>query len=127
MILLSSPTWNIHTFNRSASANLILDIKIQILFSFYSIVQRLAWELEEIKHNFLENYFETASRGRKLHFTDFISWESVQAEIWYNKRGLTEVVIAEIWESDAGCISRGVDKETFVRIFKTICGVTCLS
>ena len=88
------------------------------------ITYRLAWELEEIKVNFLDKYFETAARGRKLHFTDFISWERVQVELWYNKRGLTEAIVADIWEGVAGCVTKGVDKDTFHRIFRTVCRVT---
>jgi hypothetical protein len=82
---------------------------------------RLAWELEEIKHDFLENYFESAARGRELFFSDFIAWESVQVQIWYNKRGLSERVVAEIWEKITGCVTRGADKDKFVRIYKTVC------
>jgi hypothetical protein len=88
---------------------------------------RLAWELEEIKHNFLDKYFESAARERELHFTDFITWESIQAELWYNKRGLSENIIADIWEGIAGCVSRGVDKDTFMRIYKVVCGSTYLA
>lgn len=50
---------------------------------------RLTWELEDIKYNFLENYFETAANGRKLSYSTFIKWESVQAQLWYNTNGLS--------------------------------------
>ena len=96
-------------------------------FLLLSLSLRLAWELEEIKHNFLDKYFESAARERELHFTDFISWESIQAELWYNKRGLSENIIADIWEGIAGCVSRGVDKDTFMRIYKVVCGATYLA
>lgn len=82
---------------------------------------RLAWELEEIKHNFLDKYFESASREKELSFFDFIAWESIQAQIWYNRKGISERRIAEIWEKVAGCVTRGVDKDTFVKIYKTVC------
>jgi hypothetical protein len=82
---------------------------------------RLAWELEEIKHNFLDKYFESASREKELSFFDFIAWESIQAQLWYNRKGLSERRIAEIWEKVAGCVTRGVDKDTFVKIYKTVC------
>ena len=90
-------------------------------FPILLIICRLAWELEEIKHNFLDNYFESRAKERELFFIDFISWESIQAEIWYNKRGVTDRIIADIWENIAGCVTRGVDKDTFVRIYKTVC------
>ena len=86
-----------------------------------NVNNRLAWELEEIKHDFLEKYFESTARGKELSFSDFIAWESVQVQIWYNKRGLSERIVAEIWEKIAGCVTRGVDKDKFVTIYKTVC------
>jgi hypothetical protein len=50
---------------------------------------RLSWELEDIKYDFLERYFETAANGRELSYSTFIKWESVQAQIWYNRNGLS--------------------------------------
>ena len=37
----------------------------------------------------LENYFDKHHRGHKLSFNDFLSFEHVQAEIWYNDKGVT--------------------------------------
>jgi hypothetical protein len=57
-------------------------------------------------------------------FSDFITWEQVQEEIWYNEKGLSEKGIAEIWEKIAGCVSREVSKETFVLIYQSVCDIT---
>jgi hypothetical protein len=75
-----------------------------------------------LKYNLLEDFFDSAARGRELSFTDFIVWDNIQAEIWYNNKGLSETIIADIWESIAGCVTRGVDRETFITIYKTVCG-----
>ena len=86
--------------------------------------ERIAWEIEEMSHEFLENYFEVKSKGRKLSFSDFIAFENVQAEIWYNEKGLTENAVADIWETIAGCVSCSVDKATFLRIYSVVCGAS---
>lgn len=83
--------------------------------------ERISWEIEEMHHDFLENFFEVKSKGRKLSFADFIKFENVQAEMWYNEKGLTEKSVAEIWETIAGCVSSSVDKATFMRIYNVVC------
>ena len=97
---------------------------IYLIFLTLSAIIRLAWELEEIKHDYLDAYFETTAKERKLSFLDFINWDGIKAEIWYKKKGLTELIVADIWEGIAGCVTRGVDKDTFVKIYKTVCGVS---
>jgi hypothetical protein len=49
--------------------------------------ERVTWEIEELNYNFLENFFEKKARGRKLSFSDFLSFENIQAEMWYNEKG----------------------------------------
>ena len=84
----------------------------------------MAWQIQEMTHDALESYFEVKAQGRKLSYSDFMNFENVQAEIWYNEKGLTENVVADIWEKIAGCVSRSVDKSTFLKIYAMVCGST---
>ena len=91
-------------------------------------MERINWEIEDMKYDHLDNFFEKnaklVGRSKKLSFNQFISFESVQAEMWYNEKGLTVNVIAEIWEKLAGCVSRHVEKETFIDIYNKVCKST---
>lgn len=49
--------------------------------------ERVSWEIEELNYDYLERFFENKARGRKLSFPDFISFDYVQAEMWYNEKG----------------------------------------
>jgi hypothetical protein len=86
--------------------------------------ERLEWELDDLNHELLESFFERNSVKNKLSFSDFITWDQVQEEIWYNEKGLSEKGIAEIWEKIAGCVSREVNKETFVEIYQSVCEIS---
>ena len=63
----------------------------------------------------------TQARGKTLSYTDFLSFESVQAELWFaDGKGLTEAAIATLWERVAGCVSRGIDKATFYELYGAV-------
>ena len=84
----------------------------------------MEWELADLNHDLLETFFERNSVKNKLSYSDFINWETIRDEIWYNEKGINERGIAEIWERIAGCISKEVDKNTFVRIYNTVCEIS---
>jgi hypothetical protein len=84
--------------------------------------ERVSWEMEELQYEFLDKYFESAAKKRKLAYSDFLAWENIQAEMWYNEKGLSENKIAQIWEQITGCVSKSADKDTFVKIYNAVCG-----
>ena len=86
--------------------------------------ERLAWELEDLTHDLLETFFERNSVKNKISFSDFITWEPIREELWYNEKGLTEKGVVDIWEKFAGCVSKEVSKEIFVKIYKSVCDVS---
>ena len=87
-------------------------------------LERQAWDLDDLNHELLESFFEQNAVKNKLSFSDFMSWETIRDEIWYNEKGLSEKGVAEIWENIAGCVSREVDKATFVQIYQSVCSIT---
>ena len=96
--------------------------------------ERVTWEIEEMSHSYLENFFDRkAARngsdggsgggnpgGMLLSFADFLSFENVQAEMALF--GLRERSVAVAWERIAGCVSRGVSKSDFLKIYHLVCG-----
>ena len=59
-----------------------------------------------------------------MSFSDFINWENVQEEIWYNEKGLNVKGVADIWEKLTGCTSKDATKEIFVKIYSAVCDVS---
>ena len=94
--------------------------------------ERVSWELEEMSHSFLENFFDRKAAGGGsggdrsdgggvfLSFADFLAFENVQAEMALF--GLRERNVAAAWERIAGCVSRGVSKADFLTIYRSLCG-----
>ena len=77
-----------------------------------------------MNHDLLETFFERNAVKNKLSFSDFINWENVQEEIWYNEKGIDVKGVADIWEKLAGCTSKEVSKEIFVKIYSAVCDVS---
>ena len=105
--------------------------------------ERIQWAVDEMCHFHLDTYFDrkvcapymivdspprphrrttAQARGKTLSFSDFLSFESVQAELWFHDgKGVTEAAIAALWERVAGCVSRGIDKATFFELYGAVC------
>jgi hypothetical protein len=85
-------------------------------------MERKKWELDDLNHNRIEDFFDRTSRFNLLSFNDFIVWEGVKEELWYNEKGLKESDIADIWVRLVGCTSKECNRQVFTKIFNIVCG-----
>jgi hypothetical protein len=72
----------------------------------------------------MANFFELAKDDHTglLPFRRFVSWDYVQAELWYGENnGLTKERLIELWSQYTGSVDNAINFDDFEKLYDQVC------
>ena len=81
--------------------------------------ERIQWQEEKLISDMLEKFFYSYSVNNRLTFQQFIQWDVIKSEIWYND--LLPEYIQELWSKVSSRDNNTVGFKEFRKLYETIC------
>lgn len=79
------------------------------------------WLERDLELDCLHAFFDSACSEGALAFAQFIRWDRIKSEMWYNEKSLSPESIARRWALTAGSLENTLDFNQFSALYKEIC------
>lgn len=85
--------------------------------------ESLAWMEEDLEYDMLLSFFQKHASGSEslLAFKDFIAWDKITGEMWYNAKSLSKESIGGKWCDLCGNLEKSIDFDQFCFLYRDIC------